>query len=113
MLRHFLFAKIRDIVITGANPDYEGSITLDELYLEKSGILPNERVDVLNASNGERFSTYVIAGPRGSGIVELNGPAARLGMVGDKVMVLSYGLLTNDEIANHKPTIINGRNKPK
>jgi aspartate 1-decarboxylase len=107
MYRTFLSGKIRDIRLTGLNPDYEGSITIDEDYLERAGISPNEQVQVLNADSGVRLTTYVIKGERGSGIIELNGPAARVGgAVGDKVMVLAYTMLTPDEIANHKPAVI-------
>jgi aspartate 1-decarboxylase len=106
MFRMFLNGKIRDIRITGVNLEYQGSITLDENYLDKSGILPNEEVHVLNIDTGTRLITYVIKGERGSGIVELNGPAARLGMVGDRVMVLSYCLLSTEEIGQHTPKIV-------
>lgn len=107
MYRMFLNGKLRDIRITGVNLAYEGSITLDEDYLEKAGILPNEEVHVLNIETGSRIITYAIKGARGSGIVELNGPAARLGMIGDKIMVLTYAMLSPEEIAGHKPKIIN------
>ena len=106
MYRTFLNSKIRDVRITGVNLAYEGSITVDENYLDKAGILPNEEVHVLNVNNGVRLTTYVIKGERGSGIMELNGPAARLGMPGDKIMVLTYAMLAPDEIAGHKPTIV-------
>ncbi len=106
MLRRFLNAKIRDLRLTGRHLEYDGSITLDEAYLEKAGILPGEEVQVLNQSNGARFTTYVIKGERSSEIVELNGPAAHLGTVGDIVMVLSYVLLSEDEVAAHKPRIV-------
>jgi aspartate 1-decarboxylase len=106
MLRMFLNAKIRDIRLTKTNLDYEGSITLDEAYMERVGILHNEEVHVLNADTGARIITYAIRGERGSGAVELNGPAARLGMVGDRIMVLSYAMLTPEEIALHEPKII-------
>ena len=105
MLRRFLFAKIRDIKLTGTNLEYQGSITLDEAYLEQSGILPGEEVDVVNLENGVRLTTYAIKGKRGSGIVELNGPAARCGCAGDRVMVLSYCSLTPDEIPGHTPRV--------
>ncbi|KMQ50902.1 Aspartate 1-decarboxylase [Chitinispirillum alkaliphilum] len=107
MYRMFLNSKIRDVRITGVNLHYEGSITIDENYLEKSGILPNEEVHVLNVNTGTRLTTYVIKGERGSGAVELNGPAARLGMVGDNIMIISYAMLSPEEIADHKPVIIN------
>ena len=106
MFRMFLNAKIRDIRITKTLLDYEGSITLDEEYLERAGIAPNEEVHVLNADTGTRLITYTIRGKRGSGAVELNGPAARLGMPGDRIMVLSYALLSPEEIAGHTPRII-------
>ena len=106
MFRRFLSGKIRDIRLTRTNLEYEGSITLDEDYLDRAGILPNEEVHVLNVDTGTRMITYAIKGERGSGAVELNGPAARLGMVGDRVMVLSYALLTREEIPGHEPKII-------
>jgi len=106
MLRRFLNAKIRDIRLTGARLDYEGSIRIDEDYLEKAGIIPGEEVQVLNVETGERFTTYAISGPRGSGVVELNGPAAHLGKTGDRIMVLSYVMLAEHEIAAHAPRII-------
>jgi aspartate 1-decarboxylase len=106
MLRRLLGAKLRDIRVTAANLEYEGSITLDEEYLDLSGILPYEEVHVLNLDNGNRFTTYVIKGRRGSGAVELNGPAARKGDVGDRIMVLSYILLTPEQISAHTPRII-------
>ena len=106
MYRRFLNAKIRDIKITGTHLEYEGSITLDEDWLDQTGILPNEEVQVLNVETGARFTTYVILGERGSGAVELNGPAARLAQVGDRVMVLTYALLHADEIEGHEPTIL-------
>lgn len=106
MYRRFLKAKIRDIRVTGTSLEYEGSITLDEDYLDKSGIRPFEEVQVLNADNGVRLTTYVIKGERGSGIVELNGPAARCAYQGDRVMVLSYCLLDEDEIDSHDPVVL-------
>lgn len=106
MLRMFLNAKIRDIRITKTYLEYEGSITLNEDYLERAGIQPNEEVHVLNADTGARIITYAIKGERGSGAVELNGPAARTGMVGDRIMVLSYAMLSPEDIPGHKPRIV-------
>jgi aspartate 1-decarboxylase len=106
MYRRFLNAKIRDIRITGTYLDYEGSITLDQDWVEQAGMLPNEEVQVLNVETGARFTTYVILGERGSGAVELNGPAAHLAEVGDRVMVLTYALLHSDEIEGHEPTVV-------
>jgi aspartate 1-decarboxylase len=105
MLRRYLHAKIRDISITAAYLEYEGSITLDENYLKASGIAPNEEVQVVNLENGERFTTYVICGAPGSAAVELNGPAARRGLVGDRIMVLAYALLDEQEAQDHTPVI--------
>lgn len=106
MFRRFLNGKIRDIRITNVDLEYEGSITLDEEYLEKAGILPNEEVHVLNADTGSRVITYAIRGERGSGIVGLNGPAARTGMIGDRIMVLTYAMLAPEDIPGHKPKIV-------
>jgi aspartate 1-decarboxylase len=106
MYRRFLNAKIRDIRITATHLDYEGSITLDEEWLEEAGMLPNEEVQVLNVETGARFTTYVILGERGSGAVELNGPAARLAEVGDRIMVLSYALLQPEELEGHEPVVV-------
>jgi aspartate 1-decarboxylase len=106
MYRRFLNAKIRDIRITATHLEYEGSITLDEDWMDRAGILLNEEVQVLNLESGTRFTTYVITGERGSGAVELNGPAAHLAEVGDRVMVLSYALLHQNEIQDHEPVII-------
>ena len=102
----FLSGKIRDIRLTKTNLEYEGSITLDEDYLDRAGIHPNEEVHVLNVDTGVRLITYAIKGERGSGAVELNGPAARCGMVGDRVMVLTYAMLSPEEIPGHQPKII-------
>ena len=113
MYRMFLNGKIRDVRITGVNLEYEGSITVDENYLEKAGILADEEVHVLNVDTGTRLLTYAIKGKRGSGIIELNGPAARLGMVGDRVMILTYAMLSPEEIKNHKPRIISINPKKK
>lgn len=106
MQRMFLSGKIRDISLTALRPEYEGSIAIDEEYMEKAGILPYEEVHVLNLNAGTRIITYAIKGKRGSRCVELNGPAARHGMVGDEIMVLTYALLEPEEIAGHKPKII-------
>ncbi|MBD3316058.1 MAG: aspartate 1-decarboxylase [Chitinivibrionales bacterium] len=108
MLRRFLNAKIRDIRVTGTYLEYEGSITLDPVVLEKAGILPDEEVQIVNLENGARFTTYVIEGERGSGVVELNGPAARLALIGDRIMVLAYALLSKEEIEQHQATIVSG-----
>jgi aspartate 1-decarboxylase len=106
MLIEVLRAKIHRVRITQLEIDYVGSITLDSLLIEAAGLIPNEKVHVLNLNNGVRFETYVIEGERGSGIAGLNGPAARLAILGDVVLVLSYALMTPDEARIHRPRII-------
>ena len=93
MLRTMYKGKIHRATITEANVDYEGSITIDEDLLEASGILVGEKVQVLNVRNGERLETYTFKGERGSGVICLNGAAALKGMVGDKVIIISYVLV--------------------
>lgn len=90
MQRIMLKSKIHRVTITKKQIDYEGSITVDAGLLKASNILPGEQVHVLNLSNGSRFVTYTIPAPHGSGTVMLNGPAARLGEIGDQVIILSY-----------------------
>jgi len=111
MYRMFLSAKLRDIRLTAVRPDYEGSITLDEEYMDRAGIHEFEEVHVLNLNTGNRIVTYAIKGKPGSGSVELNGPAARSGMVGDEIMVLTYVMLEPGESAKHVPRIVSIRDK--
>ncbi len=92
MIRTFMFAKIHRATVTAANVNYVGSITIDGELLEATGIRPYERVQVVDVDNGARLETYVIAGAPGSGAIELNGAAARLVSVGDKVIIMAYGL---------------------
>jgi aspartate 1-decarboxylase len=94
MLRTLLFAKIHRATVTGANINYVGSITVDSSLLDASGIAPYERVQVVDVDNGQRLETYVIPGPAESGVIELNGPAARLIQVGDKVIIMAYALVS-------------------
>ena len=100
MMRIMLKSKISYAVVTEAELYYQGSITLDELLIEEAGLLVGEKVEVLNVNNGQRFETYVIKGKRASGVVCLNGPAARLGQPRDKLIILSYGIYTESEIEN-------------
>jgi aspartate 1-decarboxylase len=93
MFRTLLFAKIHRATVTAANINYVGSITVDGALLAASGIAPYERVQVVDVDNGQRLETYVIPGPPGSGAIELNGAAARLVHVGDKVIIMAYALL--------------------
>ena len=101
-----LKSKIHRAVITEANLNYVGSITIDENLIEAANIIENEKVQVVNVNNGERLETYVIRGKRGSGICCLNGPAARKGMVGDVVVIISYGSMDFDEAKKFKPWIV-------
>jgi len=106
MLRLMLRSKIHRATVTEADLNYEGSITIDEELMQAAGILPYEQVMVSNINNGERFETYAIAGERGSGTVCLNGPAARKGTVGDKVVVFCYEYFNEQELKSFKPAII-------
>lgn len=90
--------------ITGTELNYQGSIAIDKMLMEASGLFPGEKVAVLNFDNGERFETYTIVGTPGQ--IELRGPAARLGQIGQKVIILSYALLTPDEAKTFKPKIV-------
>ena len=106
MLRIMLRSKIHRATITGTELDYEGSITVDADLLEKADILVGEQVQVLNLNNAQRFLTYTIAAERGSGTIMLNGPAARLGSVGDKIIILSYCKLPDEDARKFKPIIV-------
>lgn len=99
-------SKIHTATITGLELYYEGSITIDTNLLDQANILPNEQVQVVNLNNGNRLITYTIAGERDSGVIELNGPAARMAAVGDKVIIISYGNYDNDEAKTLEPTIV-------
>ena len=106
MLRQFLNSKIHRATVTDANLNYVGSITIDEEFLELSGIMEWEKVEILTINNGERFQTYVIKGKRGSKCFCLNGAAARKAQPGDKIIIVTYADLTPEEIKTHKPTIV-------
>ena len=101
-----LKSKIHRAVITEANLNYVGSITIDEELMDAANVIENEKVQVVNVNNGERLETYVIKGKRGSGICCLNGPAARKGMVGDIVVIISYSLIDFEEAKKFKPWIV-------
>jgi aspartate 1-decarboxylase len=106
MLRSILRAKIHIATVTDSNLSYEGSITIDERILEKAEILPYEQVMISNFNNGERFETYVIPGKRGSGEICLNGPTARKGIIGDKIIIFCYGFIEEKKMKRFKPKII-------
>ncbi len=106
MRRILLRAKLDGARVTRLEPDYEGSLTLDPRFLEAAGIVPFEQVHVLNRENGSRLETYAIPGRRGSREVCLNGPAARAGLAGDRIVVLVYGQFEEAEMAGHHPRIV-------
>ncbi len=106
MLRCMLRAKIHQATVTGSDIAYEGSLTVDEKLLAATGISPYERVMVSNMNNGERFETYVIPGAGDSGIICLNGPAARKGTKGDVIVIFSYSYYNEEEIKDFSPVII-------
>lgn len=115
MLRTMLKSKIQRATVTEANLYYEGSITVDAKLLGRADILENEKVEVLNLNTGQRIETYAIKGKAGSGIICLNGPAARGACVGDAVIILSYVSVEGKEAAKLKPNIIkvDGKNRIK
>ena len=106
MLIEIVKSKIHRVKITEANIDYIGSITIDEDLMNASNLIENEKVQVVNVNNGERFETYVIKGDRGSGTICLNGPAARKGIVGDIVIIIAYACMDFEEAKTFKPSII-------
>ena len=106
MFKTVLCAKIHRAVVTGADLNYVGSITVDVELLETAGIDINEKVQIVNNNNGERFETYTIAGKRGSGEVCLNGAAARLVQKGDVIIIMSYLLMAKEAVKDHKPTVV-------
>ncbi len=99
-------SKIHRVHITEANLNYIGSITIDEDLMEAANLIENEKVQVVNINNGERLETYVIKGKRGSGIICLNGPAARKAQLGDIVIVISYASMEFEEAKKHQPVTI-------
>lgn len=106
MLIEVLKSKIHRAKITQAELHYVGSISIDENLMEAADIVENEKVQVVNVNNGERLETYVIKGERGSGMVCLNGPAARKAQIGDIVIIISYGTMNKDEALAHKPIVV-------
>lgn len=106
MLRTIFKSKIHRARVTQLDLKYHGSITVDQDLLDLTGIWHNERVQIVNANNGSRLETYVIAGKRGSRIVGLNGPAARLAMPGDTISIISYGIADESEARTIKPRVI-------
>ena len=101
-----LKAKIHRAVVTQADLNYVGSVTIDTRLLEESGIMEYEKVQIVDINNGNRFETYTIAGEKGSGIICLNGAAAKCVNVGDKVIIMAYADMTPEEAQQHKPTVL-------
>ncbi len=106
MNREMFKAKIHRATVTMAELYYEGSITIDKDLLDAADILPYEKVQVVNLNSGSRLETYTIEGPAGSGMVCLNGPAARLSAVGDEVIIITYAQMTDEEAKTFKPRIV-------
>lgn len=106
MFRTMMKSKIHRAVVTEANLNYMGSITIDEALMEAGDILPHEKVQVVNNNNGARLETYVIVGERDSGIICLNGAAARLVQAGDEVIIIAYGIFTDEAARAYQPKIV-------
>ena len=108
-------SKLHQMVVTEANLMYEGSITIDQDLLDQAQLLPYEKVQVLNITNGQRLETYTIPGERGSRVCCLNGAAARLTQIGDRIIVIAYAEMTLEEAQAHKPRVIvvDDQNNPK
>ena len=101
-----LKSKIHRVTVTEANLNYAGSITIDETLMEAANIIENEKVQVVNLNNGERIETYVIKGEANSGVICLNGPAARKAIVGDVIIIISYAMMDFEEAKKYKPHLI-------
>ncbi|MBQ1336013.1 MAG: aspartate 1-decarboxylase [Selenomonadaceae bacterium] len=106
MMLNLLKGKIHCATVTEANLQYMGSITIDEELMEQAGILPNERVQVVDNNNGARLETYTIPGPRGSGVVCLNGAAARCVQPGDVVIIMAYAFFSEEEARGYQPLVV-------
>ena len=106
MQRFMLKSKVHRVKITGAELHYEGSLSLDLALMEAANLLPFEKIEVYNVSNGARFSTYVIPAPKYSGEVRLNGAAARRGAVGDIIIIASYGVFEEEELKDYRPFLV-------
>ena len=111
MLKEFLCAKIHRATVTQANLEYIGSITIDKTLLDEVGLKEFQRVEILNINNGERFSTYIIEGEKDSGIICLNGAAARKAQVKDKIIIVAYALLSDNEEITPKIAHVDNNNK--
>ena len=101
-----LKSKLHRATVTGASVDYQGSMTISEDLAEAVGLLRYERILVSNMANGARFETYVIYGPRGTGVIELNGATAHLGNVGDRLTIMNFAQMSAEEAAHHRPSVV-------
>jgi aspartate 1-decarboxylase len=110
-----LQAKLHRVRVTQADLNYEGSCGIDEVLLEASGLRENQYIEIYNINSGERFSTYIIRAPRGSGVISLNGAAARKAMVGDLLIICAYSVFTEAELELHEPTVVlvDEQNRPR
>ena len=106
MFRHLLKSKIHRATVTHCELHYEGSCGIDEDLLDAAGMREYEQIDLYNVQNGERFSTYIIKAPRGSGTISLNGAAARKAHVGDLLIICTYAPMSEDEARSHKPKLV-------
>jgi len=106
VFRTLMRAKVHGATLTGANLNYVGSLTLDSAIMEQLDMLPNEQVQVLNLNTGSRLTTYLLPGEKGSGVVALNGAAARLGHPGDKVLIVAYAVMSEEEARQFRPKVV-------
>ena len=106
MLREMCKSKVHRVRITQAELYYEGSLTLDKVLMDAAGMVPFEKVHVVNINNGQRFETYLIEGEPHSGVCSLNGAAARLGAIGDEVIIINYGMFDDKELNEFQPKIV-------
>ena len=106
MQLEMLKAKIHLATITQSDLLYEGSLTIDQDLMDAVGILPHEKVQVANVNSGSRLETYAIVGERGTGVIGLNGAAARLGHVGDKIIIITYARMSEEEAKKYKPAVV-------
>ncbi len=115
MFRTIYKSKIQGAIVTEANLEYVGSITIDEDLMEAADIIPNERVQIVNLNNGSRLETYVIPGKKGSGTICMNGGTARWAVAGDRILIISYAIMEEKDAVAFKPKVIyvNEKNKMK
>ncbi len=106
MLTRLLKAKLHHAVVTRTNPEYHGSVTIDRDLLRDSGLLPYEAVLIADCENGNRFETYIIPGEAGSGVIEINGAAARMSAVGNRVIIMAFVLCDQKEIEHHQAKVL-------